>query len=309
MPEPDGDAGRHARSLPGKLDKICKQVERATGWCSGHPAQRRTTGRQSPAVRPGGGGAQGRRPLARAARAARIDFQLDLPDAGQMAKGDANQRPGQVSSPDHPRAARHRGRTLPSRATAIGAAANSPPAGCIAAAGLAGGRAGMELAVGDDGPGIADTVMPRLFEPFFTAKPTGKGTGLGLSINHGIIKRMGGRIAAENRPEGGARFGFLLHHPDQPHSHHVIHLQALTAMSRPADRDGPRGGAPLGSFRWRKVVDQSRPAHRCESKLIAPGRRRDRSGGRGFYRSRRHQIGQDGAEVQRAACPSSSCRP
>ena len=65
---------------------------------------------------------------------------------------------------------------------------------------------GMELTVDDDGPGIPDTVMPRLFEPFFTTKPTGKGTGLGLSISHGIIKRMGGRIAAENRPDGGARF-------------------------------------------------------------------------------------------------------
>ena len=66
---------------------------------------------------------------------------------------------------------------------------------------------GMELTVDDDGPGIPDTVMPRLFEPFFTTKPTGKGTGLGLSISHGIIKRMGGRIAAgENRSEGGARF-------------------------------------------------------------------------------------------------------
>jgi signal transduction histidine kinase len=64
----------------------------------------------------------------------------------------------------------------------------------------------MQLTVDDDGPGIPDTVMPRLFEPFFTTKPTGKGTGLGLSISHGIIKRMGGRIVAENRPEGGARF-------------------------------------------------------------------------------------------------------
>ena len=64
----------------------------------------------------------------------------------------------------------------------------------------------MELTVEDDGPGIPDAVMPRLFEPFFTTKPTGKGTGLGLSISHGIIKRMGGQIAAENRPEGGARF-------------------------------------------------------------------------------------------------------
>ena len=62
------------------------------------------------------------------------------------------------------------------------------------------------LTVEDDGPGIPDTVLPRLFEPFFTTKPTGKGTGLGLSISYDIVKRMGGEITAENRPDGGARF-------------------------------------------------------------------------------------------------------
>ena len=62
------------------------------------------------------------------------------------------------------------------------------------------------LTVEDDGPGIAPHNLPRLFEPFFTTKPTGKGTGLGLSISYDIVRRMGGEITAENRPEGGARF-------------------------------------------------------------------------------------------------------
>jgi PAS domain S-box-containing protein len=69
---------------------------------------------------------------------------------------------------------------------------------------------GVALTVEDDGPGIPSHVLPRLFEPFFTTKPAGKGTGLGLSISHDIIKRMGGEIAADNRPGGGARFTIVL---------------------------------------------------------------------------------------------------
>jgi PAS domain S-box-containing protein len=66
------------------------------------------------------------------------------------------------------------------------------------------------ITVEDDGPGIPDRVLPRLFEPFFTTKPPGKGTGLGLSISYQIIRQMGGRIVAENRAEGGARFTITL---------------------------------------------------------------------------------------------------
>ncbi len=62
----------------------------------------------------------------------------------------------------------------------------------------------------DSGPGVPADAMPRVFEPFFTTKGHGEGTGLGLSISHGIIRAHGGEIAGENRPEGGARFGFRL---------------------------------------------------------------------------------------------------
>jgi PAS domain S-box-containing protein len=66
------------------------------------------------------------------------------------------------------------------------------------------------LTVEDNGPGIPDSVLPRLFQPFFTTKPAGKGTGLGLSISYDIVRRMGGEITADNRPEGGARFRITL---------------------------------------------------------------------------------------------------
>ena len=66
------------------------------------------------------------------------------------------------------------------------------------------------LVVEDDGPGIPEPVLQRLFQPFFTTKPVGKGTGLGLSISYDIVRRMGGDITADNRPEGGARFKITL---------------------------------------------------------------------------------------------------
>ncbi len=68
----------------------------------------------------------------------------------------------------------------------------------------------VELSVCDQGQGIADELMPRLFEPFVTSKPAGKGTGLGLPICHDIMLSHGGEIRAENRPGGGACFTLIL---------------------------------------------------------------------------------------------------
>ncbi len=58
----------------------------------------------------------------------------------------------------------------------------------------------------DNGPGLPPHAADQVFDPFFTTKDPGKGTGLGLAICARLIEGMGGRIDANNRPEGGAEF-------------------------------------------------------------------------------------------------------
>ncbi|MGM0556852.1 MAG: sensor histidine kinase [Myxococcota bacterium] len=62
------------------------------------------------------------------------------------------------------------------------------------------------ISVCDDGPGIADEDLQRLFEPFYTTKDPGEGTGLGLAISLRIIKRFGGDIDVESTPGEGSCF-------------------------------------------------------------------------------------------------------
>ncbi len=64
--------------------------------------------------------------------------------------------------------------------------------------------------VDDDGPGISDDLLPRLFLPFEQGgeegQPRAQGTGLGLAISHQLMEQMGGEIRVEPRPLGGSRF-------------------------------------------------------------------------------------------------------
>jgi len=66
----------------------------------------------------------------------------------------------------------------------------------------------VEVMVADSGTGVPAALLPRIFEPFVTTKPTG--LGIGLSVAHDIIVRHGGRLWAENNPDGGATFRFTL---------------------------------------------------------------------------------------------------
>ncbi len=75
---------------------------------------------------------------------------------------------------------------------------------------VAADRRHVQLAVADNGGGIASGTLERIFEPFFTTKEPGEGTGLGLAISLGIAERHGGRIQVENRPGDGVTFTLVL---------------------------------------------------------------------------------------------------
>ena len=64
----------------------------------------------------------------------------------------------------------------------------------------------VELKVADNGNGIPQKLLDKIFQPFFTTKPTGQGTGLGLSLAYDIVKAHGGEIKVETKVGEGAEF-------------------------------------------------------------------------------------------------------
>jgi two-component system, NtrC family, sensor kinase len=68
----------------------------------------------------------------------------------------------------------------------------------------------VEISVSDNGPGIPPSALDKIFQPFFTTKPTGQGTGLGLSLSYDIIKAHGGEIKVETKEGEGTKFILLL---------------------------------------------------------------------------------------------------
>ena len=89
------------------------------------------------------------------------------------------------------------------------------------------------ITVQDEGTGIPEENLDKLFSPFFTTKQVGKGTGLGLAVTHGIVKMHRGQITVESNADPAAG----------PTGHHVQHLAAPLR-----DRDG-RPGKPAGDHR------------------------------------------------------------
>jgi len=92
---------------------------------------------------------------------------------------------------------------------AISTASIQPPLG-PARAGTDGGRS-VQIKVTDNGGGIPQNIVDKIFQPFFTTKPTGQGTGLGLSLAYDIVKANGGEIKVETKQ--GERSEFIIQLP------------------------------------------------------------------------------------------------
>ncbi len=70
----------------------------------------------------------------------------------------------------------------------------------------------VEIRVSDNGNGIPQKVLDKIFQPFFTTKPTGQGTGLGLSLSYDIIKAHGGELKVETKEGEYSEFIIMLYY-------------------------------------------------------------------------------------------------
>ncbi|HEY5967030.1 MAG TPA: ATP-binding protein [Chitinophagaceae bacterium] len=69
----------------------------------------------------------------------------------------------------------------------------------------------IEIRVKDNGNGMPQKILDKIFQPFFTTKPTGQGTGLGLSLSYDIVKAHGGELKVETKEGEGSEF--VIHLP------------------------------------------------------------------------------------------------
>ncbi|SMD42837.1 Predicted ATPase [Aquiflexum balticum DSM 16537] len=76
---------------------------------------------------------------------------------------------------------------------------------------LPGGQGGkVQISISDNGSGIPDAIKDKIFQPFFTTKPSGQGTGLGLSLSYDIVKAHGGELKVETKEGEGSTFTISL---------------------------------------------------------------------------------------------------
>jgi len=73
----------------------------------------------------------------------------------------------------------------------------------------------VEVTVTDTGRGMTDEVLSKIFEPYFTTKPSDKGSGLGLAMVYGFVQRSKGWILVDSTPGAGSRFRILLPKSEQ----------------------------------------------------------------------------------------------
>ena len=107
----------------------------------------------------------------------------------------------------------------------------------------------VELDVSDSGSGIAQEVLDRMFEPFYTTKPVGQGSGMGLAIVHGIVHEHGGHILVESTPGGGTSMRVLF-----------PAVRSADATGEPLDGVARRDRLPRTRFAGRVAVIDDEPA-------------------------------------------------
>lgn len=94
----------------------------------------------------------------------------------------------------------------------------------------------VRLTIEDDGEGIPEEVLPRIFEPFFSTKAPGEGSGLGLSVVYGIARHHGGWVDVESTP--GVRTAFHVHLPAKDEA--AVDLPAAPTEMDPPAKAGER---------------------------------------------------------------------
>lgn len=116
-----------------------------------------------------------------------------------------------------------------------------------------------EVRVEDDGSGIREEHLSRLFEPFFSTKPVGQGVGLGLSVSLGIMQQHGGTLEGHNRdPDDGGGARFVMRLP--------VSTQPLPKVTPPEGAAVPRRRAsltPVPGVPTLLVVDDEAPIRRA----------------------------------------------
>lgn len=87
----------------------------------------------------------------------------------------------------------------------------------------------VELSVGDDGCGIAHSMLERIFDPFFSTKAPGRGSGMGLAMVHGIVHDHCGHVRLDTEPGAGAVFSVMLPLATRPQERLEATPEAISA--------------------------------------------------------------------------------
>jgi two-component system NtrC family sensor kinase len=94
---------------------------------------------------------------------------------------------------------------------------------------------GVAVSVEDNGTGMDEVTMSRVFNPFYSTKMQGEGTGLGLSVSYGLIRRYGGNLTVQSSPGDGACFTiWLLTEPELVEDEETI-IKQLHAIERDSE--------------------------------------------------------------------------